>query len=66
MPSADPLGAASPTAPAAAASGHSPGAGPQWSWPIALFLALRPRQWSKNLLLYAGFLFTLNQVWKPL
>ena len=35
-------------------------------WPKALFLALRPRQWSKNLLLYAGFLFTLNQVWKPL
>lgn len=32
----------------------------------ALFLALRPRQWTKNLLLYAGFLFTLNQVWKPL
>jgi 4-hydroxybenzoate polyprenyltransferase len=32
----------------------------------ALVAALRPRQWSKNLLLYAGFLFTLNQVWKPL
>lgn len=33
---------------------------------MALLLALRPRQWSKNLLLYAGLLFTLNQVWKPL
>ncbi len=48
------------------ASGASPTAGapPGRLW--ALFLALRPRQWSKNLLLYAGFLFTLNQVWKPL
>ncbi len=27
---------------------------------------MRPRQWSKNLLLYAGFLFTMNQGWQPL
>ena len=34
--------------------------------PLALVRALRPKQWTKNLLLYAGFLFTLNQVWQPL
>lgn len=31
-----------------------------------LIPALRPKQWTKNLLLYAGFLFTLNQLWRPL
>ena len=55
----------SPSAPAPASSA-SPPAGRTPSLPVALLLALRPRQWSKNLLLYAGFLFTLNQVWQPL
>ena len=31
--------------------------------PWALFSALRPKQWTKNVLLYAGFLFTLNKKW---
>lgn len=26
---------------------------------------MRPRQWVKNVLLYASFLFTLNQLWQP-
>lgn len=30
-----------------------------------LLQALRPRQWSKNLVLFAGFLFTLNEKWRP-
>lgn len=32
----------------------------------ALFAALRPKQWTKNLLLFSGFLFTLNQRWRPM
>ena len=28
---------------------------------LALFVALRPKQWTKNLLLFAGLLFTLDQ-----
>ncbi|MCS6913443.1 MAG: decaprenyl-phosphate phosphoribosyltransferase [Myxococcales bacterium] len=32
----------------------------------ALLRSMRPRQWSKNLLLFAGFLFTLNDTWTPL
>lgn len=31
----------------------------------ALFRAMRPRQWTKNLLLFSGFLFTLNERWTP-
>lgn len=31
------------------------------SAPIALIAALRPKQWTKNLLLFAGLLFTLDQ-----
>ncbi len=27
--------------------------------------ALRPKQWRKNVVLYAGFLFTLNEKWRP-
>src|SRR5579872_5315543 len=27
--------------------------------------ALRPKQWIKNAVLYAGFLFTLNEKWRP-
>jgi 4-hydroxybenzoate polyprenyltransferase len=32
----------------------------QRSIPMALLVAMRPRQWTKNLLLFAGFLFTLD------
>jgi 4-hydroxybenzoate polyprenyltransferase len=32
----------------------------------ALLGALRPKQWTKNLLLFSGFLFTLNQRWRPM
>jgi 4-hydroxybenzoate polyprenyltransferase len=39
------------------------GAG-RWSLP-ALLRAMRPRQWIKNLLLFAGFIFTLNEQWRP-
>jgi 4-hydroxybenzoate polyprenyltransferase len=31
----------------------------------ALVKALRPRQWIKNLLVFAGFVFTLNERWRP-
>lgn len=30
-----------------------------------LFRALRPKQWSKNLLLFGSFLFNLNKLWQP-
>ncbi len=30
---------------------------------VSLIKALRPKQWTKNVLLYAGFLFTLNKKW---
>lgn len=33
--------------------------------PIALLKAMRPKQWIKNLLLFAGFVFTLNERWRP-
>jgi 4-hydroxybenzoate polyprenyltransferase len=32
----------------------------------ALLRAMRPKQWIKNLLLFAGFVFTLNEHWRPL
>ena len=31
------------------------------SLPLALIAAIRPKQWTKNLLLFAGFLFTLDK-----
>jgi 4-hydroxybenzoate polyprenyltransferase len=30
-----------------------------------LLQAMRPRQWTKNLLLFASFLFSVNQIWRP-
>jgi len=30
-----------------------------------LLKAMRPKQWIKNLLLFAGFVFTLNERWQP-
>lgn len=32
----------------------------------ALLRTMRPKQWSKNVLLFAGFLFTLNDLWVPM
>lgn len=65
--------------PHAPAGGHAPGsasspssgdvlAGPPGLLTGLRYLipALRPKQWTKNVLLYAGFLFTLNQRWRPL
>ena len=33
--------------------------------PLALLRGLRPKQWMKNLLVFAGFVFTLNERWIP-
>src|SRR3954469_23110426 len=32
---------------------------------LALVRGLRPKQWIKNLLVFAGFVFTLNDRWRP-
>lgn len=56
LASSGPAAAPAPTQTPAAAGSRA----------LGLFRALRPRQWSKNLLLYAGFLFTLKQVWQPM
>jgi 4-hydroxybenzoate polyprenyltransferase len=34
-------------------------------FPLVLLKALRPKQWIKNLLVFAGFVFTLNERWRP-
>jgi 4-hydroxybenzoate polyprenyltransferase len=34
--------------------------------PLSLLLAMRPKQWIKNLLLFAGFVFTINERWRLL
>jgi 4-hydroxybenzoate polyprenyltransferase len=33
--------------------------------PLALLRAMRPKQWTKNVLLFAGLVFTVNERWKP-
>src|SRR5258706_3537331 len=33
---------------------------------FALVRAMRPKQWTKNVLLYAGLVFTVNERWRPL
>ena len=32
---------------------------------VALVMAMRPKQWIKNLLVFSGFVFTLNERWRP-
>jgi 4-hydroxybenzoate polyprenyltransferase len=34
--------------------------------PFALVRAMRPKQWTKNVLLYAGMIFTVNDRWRPM
>ena len=36
-----------------------------WGWTIikALISSMRPRQWTKNLIIYFAFLFTIDQAW---
>ena len=36
-----------------------------WGWPTAraLISSIRPRQWTKNLIIYFAFFFTLGQAW---
>lgn len=42
-----------------------PGPRARESAPRALLWTMRPKQWTKNLLLFAGFLFTLGDKWVP-
>jgi 4-hydroxybenzoate polyprenyltransferase len=34
--------------------------------PLALLRAMRPKQWIKNVLLFAGLVFTVNDRWRPM
>ncbi len=34
--------------------------------PVALIRAMRPKQWIKNVLLFAGMVFTVNERWRPM
>jgi 4-hydroxybenzoate polyprenyltransferase len=38
---------------------------PRRSLSPPLLRAMRPKQWIKNLILFAGFVFTLNEQWRP-
>ena len=35
-----------------------------WATPRALLSSMRPRQWTKNLIIYFAFFFTVNQGWQ--
>ena len=35
-----------------------------WATPKALLSSMRPRQWTKNLIIYFAFFFTVNQGWQ--
>ena len=35
-----------------------------WATPRALFSSMRPRQWTKNLIIYFAFFFTVDQAWQ--
>jgi 4-hydroxybenzoate polyprenyltransferase len=42
-----------------------PDTSPRPSSFLALLRGMRPKQWIKNLLLFAGFVYTINEQWRP-
>lgn len=54
----------SQTAPPPAVEAAKPANAPALSWPD-LVRALRPKQWTKNLLVYFALVFSLNLWWRP-